>query len=303
MTEHSKEALRKGFSENLGTLIFASQYVPITLEHIFDATRARYPDCELGDWYGNVYDKNSVTKNEPEPNTRRFGTALRFGDARYAVIIHANQPPRPESLDLGPYPHIFWPSAAEDVHKATAHAMILVTDNVNTPAKSPAEAVKKARAMTLLTAVVASLVPAIGVLSVLGANAIETKFYSTMADACYNDPLMGMAIWVRLVFLEAAQPEGAEHAFTIGLNDFGFPECEYVDLSPGRNAIWTHSCTVAQNLIRIGHRLENGEKFPLSRAVRPQLSSGKKIKTASLASDVSYDGRECGDIQAGPHLA
>ena len=89
------------------------------MEQILDATLARYPDCALGDWAGNIHTKSSV-KIAPDLNL------LRFGDADYASVMHFDMPPKPAIFDFGPYPHVFWPNATEDVQKATALTMVMV---------------------------------------------------------------------------------------------------------------------------------------------------------------------------------
>lgn len=250
MTSYSKKVLTERFAERRGMVVFAKDYVPITLEQFFNASQARYPDCPIGDWKGNLYDADSV-------KLKSTLDLIQFGDADSAVVMYLDAPPLQSSFDLGPYPHIFWNNAVDDVKRSTSHAMVLVNDPVSTPE----EAIGKARALTLLTAIVSSLIPSIGILSVIGGQGFKPEFFSLWADASYKDPLMGVSIWVRVVFQEN-ETSRDEFAFTMGLNDFGLPECLYADVRPGREAIIRHSNILSQYFLRMGRSLVDGDKIP-----------------------------------------
>jgi uncharacterized protein DUF4261 len=261
MNEHRQPSAQSPpFPTRHGTLIVARAHAPPTMVQLWAAAKSMVPDVVIGDWSGVIYDEQTANSGAI--------VMLRFADAMSAAVLCVDAPPPAPSIDLGPYPNVIWQSAPEELKTGAAYIMVQAIDPVSTAA----QAVRRARSLTLLTSVVASLVPAIGIVSVAGANALPPETFGSIAGEAYLDALQGVPFWVRVTCARVALPNaGSEvHAYTLGLAAFGIPELEYVDLKPGLPSVMRHAYWLAQYLIETGVVFKDGEQigapdYPMAR--------------------------------------
>jgi hypothetical protein len=89
-----------------------------------------------------------------------------------------------------------WPNAAAEAAQHKAHIVIMgLKDPVDREA-----ALAKARAVTLLAAAIARVVPAIGVDWADGANLVKAAAFATMTEKIAQPDGNAVMFWVRLMF-------------------------------------------------------------------------------------------------------
>jgi hypothetical protein len=224
MNEHRQPSAQSPpFPTRHGTLIVARAHAPPTMAQLWAAAKSMVPDVVIGDWSGVIYDQQTANSGAI--------VMLRFADAMRAAVLCVDAPPPAPSIDLGPDPNVIWQSAPTELKTGAAYIMVQAIDPVSTAA----QALRRARSLTLLTSVVASLVPAIGIVSVAGANALPPETFGSIAGAA-----------------------------------FGIPELEYVDLKPGLPSVMRHADWLARYLIETGVVFKDGEQigapdYPMAR--------------------------------------
>ncbi len=130
---------------------------------------------------------------------------IQFGETVVTVMtIDARLPA--ETLDSALQAKLTWPDVAERMAGNRAHAIVATMSDYD----GHAQAVDHAGLVTLVTAALAALVPAIGVYWYPGKTATEAQKFQAYADGLVG----GQAptdVWVQLLFMKGQPlPSGAE---------------------------------------------------------------------------------------------
>jgi len=205
------------------------------------------PQAQLGDWGG------PVTGLGDDPGIEMMS----LNGERMSVLVIDG--PAPASMwQMGPFPNPLWPNAEKEAAEHKAHILIVAPED---PVDREA-ALAKARAVTLLAAVIARLVPAIGAIWVDGANLVKAEAFIGMTDKLGQPGANAVPFWVRVAFAKgpsASQGGQTLTAGTLGLRIFGLRELEYAPAALAPGFILQHAYSVSEYLLRSGKRLRDGE--------------------------------------------
>jgi hypothetical protein len=153
------------------------------------------PPVALGDWGGPVADPASVPGIE----------MLSLNGEKLSVL--AMDAPAPAStLRPGPFVNALWPNAEREAGHHKAHIAIV---GLQDPTHREA-ALAKARAVTLLAAAIARLVPAIGVAWVDGANLVRAAAFPVMTKNAGQPDANAVPFWVRVMLVKGPPGPGGE---------------------------------------------------------------------------------------------
>lgn len=203
------------------------------------------PRATLGDWSGPITD----------PSVDPGIEMLSLNGERISVLV-LDVPASAAVLEPGPF-NPAWPDAATEAAQHKAHIVVI---GLGDPADREA-ILAKARAVTMLAAAIARLVPAIGVTWVDAANLIRAEDFVSMTERMGPD-FDALRFWVRIMLARGElTPEGEETSMagTLGLGLFGLRELEYA-LSPLDPVfLLQHAYSSSAYLLRSGKSLSDGE--------------------------------------------
>lgn len=229
------------------TVLLLETPVKLSFSQVQAEVRRIAPQVILGDWNGPVADP------EADPGIEM----LSLNGEKLSVLV-VDTPAPPAILQSGPFPNPLWPNAEKEAAHHKAHILVIgLEDPIDREA-----ALAKARAVTLVTAAIAQLVPAIGVSWVDGANLVRAAGFVEMTKDIGQPDANAVPFWVRIMLARGETAVGDKptiNAGTIGLRIFGLRELEYgaVPFDPG--FVIQHAFSIAEYLLRSGKRLANGE--------------------------------------------
>jgi hypothetical protein len=207
------------------------------------------PDAGLGDWSGPVTDPAA------DPGVEM----LNLNGERLSVLVVGG--PAPASmLQAGPFPNPLWPNAEKEA--AEHRAYILVVAPEDPPDREAA--VAKARAVTLLAAALARIVPATGVTWIDSVNLVKAAAFVGITEKLGQPEANAVPFWVRLMVTKSAPASAGGPtltAGTLGLRIFGLRELEYAPAALDPGFILQHAYSVSEYLLRSGKRLGDGESI------------------------------------------
>ena len=155
------------------------------------------PQAVLGDWRG------PITDHTIDPGIE---TLSLNGEKISVLVVDA---PAPASvLHPGPFPNIGWPNAEIEAAHHKAHIVIIgLEDPVDREA-----ILAKARAVTLMAAAIARLVPAIGVTWVDGAHLMKAESFIKKTETIGQPGANAVPIWVRVMIAQGRPTSNGEPA-------------------------------------------------------------------------------------------
>jgi len=204
------------------------------------------PTARLGDWSGPIDDP-----------TKAAGIEMLSLDGQQMAVLAVDAPAPAMALDFGPIPNLLWPDPSKEIAKQRAHAMIVSPGEPN----GRADAIAKARAVTIVAAAYAALARTIGVVWVDAGNLIPPAVFKNATEKIGAPAGIAVPLWVRVKFAPTSVQAGGKRVFvvgTIGLSALGHPELEY---APTENPleIVTHAMAAAQYLLSSGATLKGGD--------------------------------------------
>jgi hypothetical protein len=218
------------------------------------------PDAVLGDWTGPIADPSA------DPGIEM----LSLNGEKLSVLV-VDAPAPAAILQPGPFPNPLWPNAEKEAAQHKAHILVIAFED---PADRDA-ALAKARTVTLLTAAIARLVPAIGVDWADGANLVRAAAFAEMTKSIGQPGANSVPFWVRMILVKGdAGPRGEPtlKAGTTGLRVFGLRELEYAAAALDPRFIMQHAYSVAEYLLSSGKRLADGETIGVEGQTRFNIS-------------------------------
>jgi hypothetical protein len=174
-------------------------------------------------------------------------------------------------LQSGPFANPLWPNAEKEAARHKAHIVVIgLEDPIDREA-----AHAKARAVTVVAAALARIVPAIGVTWADGANLVPAAAFLQMTKDIGGAGANAVPFWVRIMLARGENgPDGKPtvKAGTLGLRIFGLRELEYAaaPLDPG--FLMQHAYSIAEYLLRSGKRLADGETIGVEGEARFAVS-------------------------------
>ncbi len=138
--------------------LLLEQPVQLSFDQIRSELKRIAPEAVLGDWNGPVTDTTDET-----------GIEMLSLNGEKISLLNADTPAPEAVLQPGPFLNPLWPDAATKAAHHKAHIVVIGLED----AADRKAALAKARAVTLLTAAIARLVPAIGVTWADGANLVK----------------------------------------------------------------------------------------------------------------------------------
>jgi hypothetical protein len=232
------------------------------------------PQATLGDWSGPIAD--------PSPET---GIELISLNGEKMSVLVVDAPAPAAILQPGPFPNPLWPNATTEAARHKAHIVVIgLGDPIDRVA-----ALAKARAVTLVAAAIARLVPAIGACWVDGANLVKADTFISITENIGQADANAVPFWIRLMVARAQPGQNGEDmtvGATLGLRAFGLREVEYAPVSIEPNFIMQHAYSVSDYLIRSGKSLSSGETIGVTEQIGFAISHADKGNFSS--SPVAY---------------
>ncbi len=250
--------------------LLLERHLQLTFKQIRSELKRIAPQATLGDWGGPVTDPTDDT-----------GIEMLSLNGEKISVITVDAPAPAAVLEPGPFLNPLWPNAAVEAARHKAHIVIIGLDD---PADRKA-ALAKARAVTLLAAAIARLVPAIGVSWADGANLVKAEAFIEMTKTIGQPDANAVPFWVRVMMAEGpstARGEQTIAAGTLGLRIFGLRELEYAPGPLDPEFLMQHAYSVSEYLLRSGKRLRDGETIGV------EGHTGFAISFANSGDFVSY---------------
>jgi hypothetical protein len=251
----SQQALKAQFTAAL----LLERKVTLSFSQLQAELRRIAPQAVLGGWDGPT---------DPAVDPEIEMVSLN-GEKLSVLVVDA---PAPAAvLHPGPFANPLWPNAEQEAAGHKAHIVVIgLQDSVDRDA-----ALAKARAVTLLTAAIARLVPAIGVTWADGANLVRAAAFAEMTKNVGQPGANAVSFWVRIMLARGdAGPDGKPtmKAGTLGLRIFGLRELEYAPAPLDPGFIIRHAYSIAEYLLSSGKRLADGETIGVEGQARFKIS-------------------------------
>jgi hypothetical protein len=250
--------------------LLLKQPVQLSFDQIRTELKRVAPRVTLGDWDGPVTGSADDT-----------GIEMLSLNGEKMSLLNVDAPAPASVLEAGPFPNPLWPDPAAE---AAAHKAHIVVIGLGDPVDRKA-ALAKARAVTLLTAAIARLVPAIGATWADSANLVKAAAFIGMTEGIGQPEANAVPFWVRLMLAQGpstARGEQTIMAGTLGLRIFGLRELEYAPAPLDPEFIVQHAYSVSEYLLRSGKRLRHGETIGV------EGQSGFAVSHADSGDFVSY---------------
>lgn len=217
-------------------MLLLEQVQPVTVSQIQSELKSLAPRAKIGDW-----------ASAPELSSGS-GTSTIIIDDEPLTIVLVPTPAEVTIIEVGHFANHIWPNVEADVARHSAYFLIAATrDTVD-----HRSLVEQARAVTLLAAVIARLVPSIGIKWVDGMNSMSAEhFINSTKDIGQSDKNV-VPLWIRVMHYQT--PEGYIGG-TAGLHFFGFADLEYAAGPLDLQTVMTHAYLTSEILLRSGNPL------------------------------------------------
>jgi hypothetical protein len=204
------------------------------------------PQAVLEGWDGPI-----------DPATDPGIEMLSLNGEKLSVLV-VDAPAPPAVLQPGPFANPLWPNAEKEAANHKAHIVVIgLEDPIDRDA-----ALAKARAVTLLAAAIARLVPAIGATWADAANLVRAAAFTEMTKSIGQPGGNAVPFWVRIMLARGDAGPGGKpttKAGTLGLRIFGLRELEYAPAPLDPGFILQHAYSTSEYLLSSGRRLADGE--------------------------------------------
>ena len=204
-------------------------------------------------------------------------TLITVNDMQLAILNIAAPAPA-GTFDGAASPNMLWPSAPQELAKHKAHIMVVSPDEVETRG----EVLARATLVTLVTAAIAAITPAIGVYWPASENLLSKTQFLEATKKIGAAEGVPTEIWVRLYLAEATLGAAGEQVLmtvTRGLRNFVGRDIEF---SPGQmpiDKLVYDTLDFATYLINTGRAFKNGDTAGSaeSPAFRVQLAENGQL--------------------------
>lgn len=217
----------------------------------------------------------SVSASQIESELKRLAPGVKFGNwagspsaaNSGAEMISVNDEPisvkaipapaEMRVIEQGHYANHIWPTVEADAAKHGAH--IFITAAQNAVDRQPILA--QARAVTLVAAAIARLIPFIGIQWVDGTNSMDAKGFIKATEELGRPDANAVPFWVRVMLFPEPSKGGQTKTIggTLGLHFFGLTDLEYPAANFEPRFIMQHAYSTAEYLLRSGKTLQDGE--------------------------------------------
>jgi hypothetical protein len=217
-------------------MLLLDQVRPVTVSQIQSELARLAPQAKIGEW-----------ASAPELNASSGTSTITIGDEPLAVSL-VPTPAEETIIEREHFANHIWPNVEEEMAGHTAYFLIAATrDTVDQKAL-----VEQARAVTMLAAVIARLVPFIGVRWVSGINSMAAEHFINSTKAIGQPDRNVVPLWIRVMHYKT--PEGWIGG-TSGLHFFGFADLEYAPGSLDLETVMSHAYLTSELLLRSGEPL------------------------------------------------
>jgi hypothetical protein len=222
----------------------------VTGSQIQSELKRLVPQAILGDWRGstdlavNPGAETIVVNDEP------------------MSLMDISAPARETIVERGHYANHIWPNVEADVARHNAHILITAARH----AVDFKSALAQARAVTLLAAVVARLIPFIGIKWLDGSNSMDAKSFIKATENIAQPDTNAVPLWVRVMLYQQPTTNGNQMKMiggTLGLHYFGLMDLEYAAAPLEPQFIMQHAYSTSEYLLRSGKTLQDGETSAL----------------------------------------
>jgi hypothetical protein len=170
----------------------------VTLSQIESELKRLAPGATLGDWGGSP----DLAANP--------GAEMISVNAEPMCVMDISAPAKTKVIERGHFANHIWPTVEADVAKHHAHIFVTAARK----ATDREAALAQARAVTLLAAAVARLVPLIGVKWVDGSNSMNAKGFIKATENIGRPDVNAVPFWVRVMLYR--EPSKGDPVSTIG---------------------------------------------------------------------------------------
>ena len=164
--------------------LLLDQPVRLSFSQIQSELKRIAPQAVLGDWSGPVTD----------PSLNPAIETLSLDGEKMSVNLF-NFPVPPAVLQPGPFPNPYWPNPIAEAANHKAHIAVI---GLGEPVSREA-ILAKARAVTLVAAAIARLIPAIGVTWADAANLVKAEQFIGMTENIGQEGADAIPFWVRIM--------------------------------------------------------------------------------------------------------
>jgi hypothetical protein len=221
-------------------MLLLREVQPLSISQIQSELTRIAPQARFGDW-----------ASAPELNASSGTSTIVIDDEPMSVVVVSN-PAEVTIVEREHFANHIWTNAEADAAEHAAYFLIAATrDTVDQTAL-----LKQARAVTLLAAVIARLVPFIGIKWVDGSNCMEARQFVDLTKNIGQPDRNVVPLWVRIMHYKT--PEGTIGG-TLGLHYFGFADLEYATGSLDLGTVMSHAYLTAEMLLRSGKPLPEGK--------------------------------------------
>jgi hypothetical protein len=224
------------------TLLLAT-HQSVSLSQLQPEVDRLTPGAIFGDWTGSTDDMPSADATRMSINGEPIS------------MMSIPEPAEMKVVEREHYANHIWPTIEADAGRHAAHIEIAATRGA-----TDREAVlAQARAVTLVAAAVARIVPIIGVLWVQGTNSIDGKTFLRVTETIGQPGANAVMLWVRVMLYNEPPKVGKLIGGTLGLHLLGLTDLEYApsDLEP--KFILQHALATSDYLLRSGQTLKDRE--------------------------------------------
>jgi hypothetical protein len=226
-------------------ILLLEKHLAVTASQIQSELKRFAPQATLGDWGGSM----DLATNP--------GAEMISINGEPMSVLDIPAPAKETFVERGHFANHIWPNVEADVARHTAQLFITAARK-STDHQS---AIAQARAVTLLAAAVARIVPFIGIKWVDGSNSMEAKSFIRATENIGQPDANAVPFWIR-VMLHREPSKGDQIQMiggTLGLHYFGLLDLEYAASPLEPQFIMQHAYSTAEYLLRSGKTLQDGE--------------------------------------------
>lgn len=170
-------------------------------------------------------------------------------------VMSIPEPAEMKVVEREHYANHIWPTIETEAGRHTAHIDIAATRG----ATDREGALAQARAVTLVAAAVARVVPIIGVLWVEGTNSIDGSTFLKVTENIGQPGANAVMLWVRVMLYNEPSQGGKLIGGTLGLHLLGLTDLEYAASELEPKLILQHALATSEYLLRSGKTLKDRE--------------------------------------------
>jgi hypothetical protein len=227
----------------LSVILLLAKHQSISVSQIQSEVDRLAPGTTLGDWTGST----DMTASAGAELISVNGEPISVMDVPDRAVMRV--------VEQGHFANHIWPTIEADADRHTAHIVIAAARG----AADREAARAQARAVTLVAAAVARVLPIIGALWVDGSNSIDGNAFLKVTEKIGQPGANAVRLWVRVMLYREPSKGNKLIGGTLGLHFLGLTDLEYAasDLEP--QFIMEHALSTSEYLLRSGKSLQDRE--------------------------------------------